>query len=245
VVSTALEVGYRHIDTAEAYRNEEGVGRAIAASGLPRDELYVTTKLWNSHQGRDSARRAVAGSLRRLGLDHVDLYLIHWPVPSQDLYVETWRAFEELKAEGSTTSIGVSNFQRSHLERLLAEIETTPAVNQVELHPYFQQRELRAYHQEHGIATEDWSPLGQGGEVLEDPTIVAIAEGHGRTPAQVIIRWHLQLGNVVIPKSVTPERIGSNIEIFDFELSAEEMAAIDDLDRGKRLGPDPDRFAVA
>jgi 2,5-diketo-D-gluconate reductase A len=245
VVSTALEVGYRHIDTAEAYRNEEGVGRAIAASGLPRDELYVTTKLWNSHQGRDSARRAMAGSLRRLGLDHVDLYLIHWPVPSQDLYVETWRAFEELKAEGSTTSIGVSNFQRSHLERLLAEIETTPAVNQVELHPYFQQRELRAYHQEHGIATEDWSPLGQGGEVLEDPTIVAIAEGHGRTPAQVIIRWHLQLGNVVIPKSVTPERIGSNIEIFDFELSAEETAAIDDLDRGKRLGPDPDRFAVA
>jgi 2,5-diketo-D-gluconate reductase A len=245
VVSTALEVGYRHIDTAEAYRNEEGVGRAIAASGLPRDELYVTTKLWNSHQGRDSARRAMAGSLRRLGLDHVDLHLIHWPVPSQDLYVETWRAFEELKAEGSTTSIGVSNFQRSHLERLLAEIETTPAVNQVELHPYFQQRELRAYHQEHGIATEDWSPLGQGGEVLEDPTIVAIAEGHGRTPAQVIIRWHLQLGNVVIPKSVTPERIGSNIEIFDFELSAEETAAIDDLDRGKRLGPDPDRFAVA
>jgi 2,5-diketo-D-gluconate reductase A len=244
-VSLALEAGYRHIDTAEAYRNEEGVGRAIAASGLPRDELFVTTKLWNSHQGRDPARRALAKSLDRLGLDHVDLYLIHWPLPSRDLYVETWRAFEELKAEGGTASIGVSNFERSHLERLAAETGTTPAVDQVELHPYFQQRELRAYDAEHGIATEDWSPLGQGGEVLEDPAIVAIAEAHGRTPAQVIIRWHLQLGNVVIPKSVTPERIRSNIQVFDFELSTGEMGAIDELDRGQRLGPDPDRFAVA
>jgi 2,5-diketo-D-gluconate reductase A len=244
-VGVALEAGYRHIDTAEAYRNEKGVGRALAASGLPREELFITTKLWNSHQGRDPARRALANSLGRLGLDRVDLYLIHWPLPSRDLYVETWRAFEELKAEGGTTSIGVSNFQRSHLQRLLTETGTTPAVNQVELHPYFQQRELCAYHAEHGIATEDWSPLGQGGEVLEDPAIVAIAEAHGRTPAQVIIRWHLQLGNIVIPKSVTPERIRSNIEVFDFELSANELSAIDELDRGRRLGPDPDQFALA
>jgi 2,5-diketo-D-gluconate reductase A len=242
VTTLALEAGYRHIDTAAAYNNEEGVGRAIRASGLPRGEVYITTKLWNDNQGRATAPRVLDASLRRLGLDYVDLYLIHWPSPRQGLYVETWQSFEELRDAGRTRSIGVSNFTIEHLDRLARETSTTPAVNQVELHPRFQQTELRAYHREHGIVTEAWSPLGQGGEILEDPTIGAIANNHGKTPAQVILRWHLQIGNVTFPKSVTPQRIRENIDVFDLELTDEEVEQIDELDRGERLGPDPERF---
>ena len=241
-VTRALEVGYRHIDTAAAYRNEAGVARAIAAVGLDRSEVFITTKLFNDDHGREQARRAFAASLERLETDYVDLYLIHWPVPSEDRYVETWQALEEFHREGRARSIGVSNFNLEHLERLGRETETVPAVNQVELHPYHAQRELRAYQREHGIATEAWSPIGQGGDVLDDPAIGAIAESHDRSPAQVIIRWHLQSGNIVIPKSVTPERIAENFRAFDFELSDAEMAQVDGLDRGERLGPDPATF---
>jgi len=241
-VTRALEVGYRHIDTAAAYRNEAGVARAIAAVGLDRSEVFITTKLFNDDHGREQAQRAFAASLERLETDYVDLYLIHWPVPSEDRYVETWQALEEVHREGRARSIGVSNFNLEHLERLGSETETLPAVNQVELHPYLAQRELRAYQREHGIATEAWSPIGQGGDVLDDPAIRAIAESHDRSPAQAIIRWHLQSGNIVIPKSVTPDRIAENFRAFDFELSDAEMAQIDGLDRGERLGPDPATF---
>ena len=244
VVSVALETGYRHIDTAAAYRNEEGVGRALAASGLDRDEVFVTTKLWNSDQGFEAALQALPKSLDRLGMACVDLYLIHWAAPGLNRYADTWRAFERLKTGGLTRSIGVSNFKEHHLERLAAESGTLPSVNQVELHVTFQQPELRAYHREHDIATEAWSPLGQGRE-LDLPQIVAIAEAHGRTPAQVILRWHLQIGNIVFPKSVTPERIGENFALFDFELSDEELATLEGVDRGQRVGPDPDEFSMA
>lgn len=243
-VTTALEAGYRSIDTAAAYRNEEGVGRAIAASGLPRDEVFVTTKLWNSDHGYDEALRAFDASVGRLGLDTVDLYLIHWPVPSRDRYVETWKALEKLAADGRVRAVGVSNFTIETLQRIFAETGTVPAVNQIELHPHFQQRDLRAVHAEHGIATEAWSPLAQGG-VLSEPTVTRIAEAHGVTPAQAVLRWHLQLGNIVIPKSVTPERIRENFDVFGFELSADEMAAIGELDSPTgRIGPDPAEFAV-
>jgi 2,5-diketo-D-gluconate reductase A len=241
VVEEALAAGYRHIDTAAAYRNEKGVGAAIAASGLPREEVFVTTKLWNSSQGFDSALETFEKSLGRLGMDRVDLYLIHWPVPSQGLFVETWKAFEEIHGEGRASTIGVSNFRIEDLERLESETETMPTVNQVELHPRFHQAELRAWHEAHGIATEAWSPLGQGALLGEEP-IVEIAERHGKTPAQAILRWHLQLGNVVIPKSVTPERIRENFEVFDFELGDEEMASIAEIDTGRRFGPDPATF---
>jgi 2,5-diketo-D-gluconate reductase A len=241
VVEEALAAGYRHIDTAAAYQNEEGVGAAIAASGLPREEVFVTTKLWNSRQGFDSALETFEKSLGRLGMDYVDLYLIHWPVPTEDRFVETWKAFERIREEGRSRTTGVSNFRIEDLERLERETETLPTVNQVELHPRFQQAELRAWHAEHGIAMEAWSPLGQGALLGEQP-IVEIAELHERTPAQVILRWHLQLGNVVIPKSVTPERIRENIEVFDFELSDEEMASIERMDTGRRFGPDPATF---
>ena len=241
-VTRALEVGYRHIDTAAAYRNEAGVARAIAAVGLDRSEVFITTKLFNDDHGREQAQRAFAASLERLETDYVDLYLIHWPVPSEDRYVETWQALEEVHREGRARSIGVSNFNLEHLERLGSETEMVPAVNQVELHPYLAQRELRAYQRDHGIATEAWSPIGQGGDVLDDPAIGAIAERHDRSPAQAIIRWHLQSGNIVIPKSVTPDRIAENFRAFDFELSDAEMAQIDGLDRGERLGPDPATF---
>ncbi len=243
VVEEALAAGYRHIDTAAAYRNERGVGAAVAASGVPREEIFVTTKLWNASHGNDEARTAFEKSLGRLGLDRVDLYLIHWPVPLQDRFVETWRAFEEFREEGRARTIGVSNFRVEDLERLRAESETLPTVNQVELHPRFHQTELREYHARHGIVTEAWSPLGQGALLGEAP-IVSIAERLGRTPAQVVLRWHLQLGNVVIPKSVTPERIRENIELFDFELGAEEMAAIEAIDSGRRSGPDPATFST-
>jgi len=240
-VAEALSAGYRHIDTAAAYRNEGGVGQALRASGIDRGELFVTTKCWNDDQGYDQAKRACRASLERLELSHLDLYLIHWPVPAHDRYVETWKAFVELQQEGLVRSIGVSNFEPEHLERLIAETGITPAINQVELHPYFQQVGLRREHERLGILTEAWSPLGQGLE-LDDPAIVEIAQAHGKTPAQTIIRWHLQLGNVVIPKSVTPERIRENFEVLDFELSGEQMDAIAALDAGTRIGPDPETF---
>jgi 2,5-diketo-D-gluconate reductase A len=241
VVEEALSVGYRHIDTAGAYRNERGVGAAIAAAGIPREELFVTTKLWNSQQGYDSTLGAIEKSLGRLGLDYVDLYLIHWPVPTEDRFVETWRAFEQIYGEGGSRTIGVSNFRIEDLERLELETEMLPTVNQIELHPHFQQAELRAWHLKHRIATEAWSPLAQG-ELLSNETVAAVAARHGRTPAQAILRWHLQLGNVVIPKSVTPERIQENFELFDFELSDDDLTEIAALDVGQRIGPDPATF---
>jgi 2,5-diketo-D-gluconate reductase A len=240
-VEEALATGYRHVDTAAAYRNEKGVGAAVAASGLPREDVFVTTKLWNSQQGYDSTLETFEKSLGRLGFEYVDLYLIHWPVPTEDRFVETWRAFERIREEGRARTIGVSNFRIEDLERLEREAETLPAINQVELHPLFQQAELRAWHAEHGIATEAWSPLAQGA-ALSHESIVSAADAHGKTPAQAVLRWQLQLGNVVIPKSVTPERIRENIDVFDFELSAEEMAAIGGVDTGSRGGPDPATF---
>ncbi len=241
VVEEALANGYRHIDTAAAYRNEAGVGAAIAATGLAREEVFVTTKLWNSQQGYDSTLEAFEKSLGRLDMDHVDLYLIHWPVPTEDRYLDTWRAFERIQGESGARSIGVSNFRVEDLERLKAEAERLPSVNQIELHPRLQQAELRAWHADHGIATEAWSPLAQGA-ALSDGTVETIAAHHGRTPAQTILRWHLQIGNVVIPKSVTPERIRENIDVFDFELSEDDLAAIARLDSGERIGPDPATF---
>jgi diketogulonate reductase-like aldo/keto reductase len=242
-VKLALDAGYRSIDTASMYENEKEVGDAIAQSGLPRGELFVTTKLGNHDHGHDAALEALDASLERLGLDYVDLYLIHWPIPSQDLYVETWKALEEANADGRTRAIGVSNFLPEHLERIVTETDTVPAVNQIELHPRFQQEGSRAYHADHGIVTEAWSPLAQGGDLLGDPVIQEIAQAHDRTPAQVVLRWHLQLGNVVIPKSVTPERIASNIDVADFELGTEQMESIVGLDSGDgRVGPDPERF---
>ncbi|HEV3045763.1 MAG TPA: aldo/keto reductase [Solirubrobacteraceae bacterium] len=240
-VERALAAGYRHIDTAAAYRNERGVGEAVRASGLERDAVFVTTKCWNDDQGYEQAKAALAASLERLGVERVDLYLIHWPVPAHDRYADTWRAFVELHEQGLARAIGVSNFKPAHLRRAIEETGVTPAINQVELHPYLQQPELREEHRRLGIVTEAWSPLAQGA-VLDDPTIVRIAAEHGRTPGQVVIRWHLQLGNVVIPKSVTPARILENIDVFGFELSDEDMRAIAGLDRGERTGPDPDTF---
>lgn len=238
-VSAALEAGYRSIDTATLYGNEAGTGRAVASSGLPREDLFVTTKLWNNDQGYDSTLRGFDTSLSKLGLDYVDLYLIHWPMPARDRYVDTYRAFEKLYAEGRTRAIGVSNFLPEHLEHLLGETSIVPAVNQIELHPRLQQSAAREYHAERDIATEAWSPLGAGKGLLEVPAIVAIARKHERTPAQVVLRWHLQLGNVVIPKSATPSRIEENIDVFDFSLDEEDLAAIGALDEGRRLGPDP------
>ncbi|HEX4015414.1 MAG TPA: aldo/keto reductase [Frankiaceae bacterium] len=247
-VETALEAGYRLIDTAAAYRNEDGVGKALANSGIDRDELFITTKLWNADHGFDNALRAFDASLSKLGLDVVDLYLIHWPTPARGDIVETWKALEKIYAEGRARSIGVSNFTIHHLNRLRSEATIVPAVNQIELHPRFPQDELRAYHQEHQIATEAWSPIGQGQGLLDDPTVKSVAEAHGKSPAQAVLRWHLQLGNsghVVIPKSVTPQRIRENLEVFDFELDDGEMAMLSSLsshDKGGRIGPDPDHF---
>jgi len=241
-VRTALDAGDRHIDTAQMYGNEAEVGRAIAESGVPREEIFVTTKLNNDGHGYDAALGALDESLRKLGFDHVDLFLIHWPRPQEGRYVETWTALEKLKADGKARSIGVSNFTVEHLERLAERTGTVPAVNQIELHPQFPQAALRAYHAEHGIATEAWSPIGQGGDLLQDGRLRALADEHGRSPAQVVLRWHIQLGNIVFPKSVTPERIRENIDVFDFELSADDMAVVDGLDTGTRKGPDPNRF---
>ncbi len=237
----AFGAGYRHIDTASAYRNEAGVGQAFRASGLDREDVFITTKCFNTDQGYEEAKHALRASLDRLDLAFVDLYLIHWPLPAHDKYVETWKALIEAQEQGLVRSIGVSNFQPAHLRRLIDETGVTPAVNQVELHPRFQQAGLRREHEDLGIVTEAWSPLAQGA-VLDDPAITEIAEAHGKTPGQVVIRWHLQIENVVIPKSVTPERIAENFNVFDFHLSESEMAAIEALDAGERTGPDPDTF---
>lgn len=244
-VTKALEAGYRSIDTAAIYGNEEGTGKAIAGSGIARKDLFVTTKLWNTDQGHDATLRAFDESLDKLGLEYVDLYLIHWPMPAKGTFVDTYKAFEKLHADGRAKSIGVSNFLPEHLETLIEATHIIPAVNQIELHPHLQQIAAREYHAEQGIATEAWSPLGQGKGLLEVPAIVAIAQKHGRTPAQVVLRWHLQLGNVVIPKSVTESRIKENIEVFDFSLDTEDIAAISALNEDRRLGPDPATFNQA
>jgi 2,5-diketo-D-gluconate reductase A len=244
-VKTALETGYRSIDTAAVYGNEKGVGQAIAESGIARDELFVTTKLWNSAQGYDSTLKAFDESMTKLGLEQLDLYLIHWPTPARGKFLDTWKAFEKLYADGRVRAIGVSNFQPAHLERLLDAADIAPAVNQVELHPYLQQRELREFDAKHGIATEAWSPLAKGGSLLGDPVVAELAVKHSRTPAQIVLRWHLQLDNVVIPKSVTPSRIEENFDLFGFTLTEEEMESLTPLDRGERTGPDPDTFNAA
>lgn len=241
-VATALELGYRHIDTAAIYHNEDGVGEAVRASGLARGSLFLTTKLWNADQGHDSALAALDASLARLGTDYVDLYLIHWPCPAQDRFVETWQALIEARAQGKARSIGVSNFRIEDLERLIQATSVVPAVNQIELHPRLQQGELRAWHAAHGIVTESWSPLARGNDLLGEPLLAAIAARHGKTVAQVILRWHIQLGLVVFPKSVHAGRLAENLDIFDFALSAEDMAAIATLDAGARIGPDPATF---
>lgn len=239
VVSTAIAAGYRSIDTAVVYENEAGVGAALERSTVPREQLFITTKVWNSQQGYDKTLRAFDKSLSRLGLDYLDLYLIHWPKPSQDLYAETWRALVELKRQGRVRSIGVSNFNIEHLQRIVDDSGIVPAINQVELHPRFQQKTLREFHQRHNIATESWSPLGQG-QLLQDATIVALAQKHGRSPAQVIIRWHLDSGLVVIPKSVTPARIRENFNVFDFKLDADDLKKLATLDSADgRIGLDP------
>jgi diketogulonate reductase-like aldo/keto reductase len=247
VVLTALEAGYRHIDTAAGYRNEAGVGDALRTAGdslgLAHEDVYVTTKLANADRtGRDAVLRAFDDSMAKLQLERLDLYLIHWPGQDQRAYVEAWRAFAELQEAGRITSIGVSNFQKTHLRVLLDETGVVPVLNQVECHPWLQQDDLRAFHDEHGIVTEAWSPIGQGGDLLADPTIGRIAQAHGKDPAQVVLRWHLQRGTVVIPKSVTPSRIRSNLDAVGFALSEDDMAAIAGLERGERLGPDPDVF---
>ena len=241
VTTRALLAGYRHVDTAAAYGNEAGVGQAVHAAGLRRDEVFITTKCFNDHHGYDQATRALKASLQQLEMEHVDLYLIHWPVPSQDLFVETWKAFIDAQQAGLARAIGVSNYQPAHLERIIAETGVTPAVNQVELHPHFQQAGLRREHDELGIVTEAWSPLAQG-RVLDEPVLVELGAAHDKTPGQIVLRWHLQLGNVVFPKSATPERIEENLDILDFHLTDTEMAAIADLDTGERNGPDPDTF---
>jgi 2,5-diketo-D-gluconate reductase A len=241
-VTTALEAGYRLIDTAQGYRNEQAVGEALANSDVPRDEIFVTTKLVNGQHGYDQALVAFDASMERLGIEVLDLFLIHWPLPMFDQYVETWRAFERLLADGRVHSIGVSNFEIEHLERLAIETDITPALNQVELHPQFPQGELREYHDSHGILTEAWGPLAQNRGLLDDPRVVEIAAKQGRTPAQVVLRWHIQIGNVVIPKSVTPQRINENIDVFDFELDEADMETFTQLDVGRRLGPHPNEF---
>lgn len=239
VVGIAIDAGYRHIDTATLYDNERGVGEGMRASGVPRDELFVTTKVWQDDQGYDETLRAFETSRRLLGLDYVDLYLIHWPAPALDRYVDTWRAMETLRADGAVRSIGVSNFHPHHLERLLHETDVVPAINQVELHPWLPQAATRAFGALHGIVTEAWSPLARG-RVLDDTLLAHIAAKHGVTSAQVVIRWHLQLGVVVIPKSVTAERIRSNAHVFGFELDADDLAQIQALESGTRTGMDPD-----
>ena len=245
-VSQAFEAGYRHIDTAEMYGNEQGVGDAVRAAGLDRADVYITSKLNNGFHEPDAARKAFAGTLAELGFDYIDLFLIHWPLPTlyDGDFVSTWKTMEEFKQDGRARSIGVSNFQVAHLERLAEETGTVPAVNQVELHPYFHNGGVDAYGRAHGIATEAWAPLGEG-RVLGDPLLAEVAERYGKSPAQVVLRWHIQRGNIVFPKSTTPARIKENVEVFDFELAPDDVQAIDALDRGEagRNGPDPDTFA--
>jgi 2,5-diketo-D-gluconate reductase A len=240
-VSRAFKIGYRHIDTAQMYGNEKGVGEAIAQSGLDRSDVFVTSKLNNNQLGYDAAMTAFDKTLVDLGLEKIDLFLIHWPLPTKRDFVETWKAFEAIYRDGRARSIGVSNFQPHHLRRLHEETTVPPAVNQIEVHPYLTQEALRAFDAEHGIATEAWSPIAQG-KVLDDPTIVAIAKEHGKTPAQVVLRWHVQHGSIVFPKSVTQSRMQENFEIFDFELPAADMGSISALNKDERTGPDPDVF---
>lgn len=241
-VEAALGAGYRSIDTAAIYGNEKGVRQGIERSGVARGDIFLTTKLWNAEQGYDSTLRAFDESLKKLGTDYVDMYLIHWPTPRRDRYMDTWKAFLKLREEGRIRSVGVSNFLPAHLERLIGESGVVPVVNQIELHPDFAQRELVAAHRKHGIVTESWSPLGQGGDLLKHPVLVRIGERLGRSAAQVVLRWHVQSGFMVIPKSATPSRIASNIDVFGFELSADDMRAIDELDAGNRMGPHPDEL---
>lgn len=238
VVAFALQNGYRLIDTASMYLNERGVGEGVRQSGLPRSDVFVTTKVWHTENGYDSTLRSFDESLERLGLDHVDLYMIHWPAPKVDRYVDTWRAFERIRSEGRARSIGVANFHPEHIERLIAETGIVPAVNQVELHPWLPQQPLRAFDAEHGIVTQAWSPLARG-TLLGNELLAALAAKHGKSPAQIVIRWHLQLGVSVIPKSVTPARIQENIDVFDFELDADDLAVIASLETGERTGVDP------
>ena len=240
-VSQALDVGYRHIDTAQAYQNEEGVGRALAASGLDRDDVFITTKLANDRQGHESALESFDGSLERLGIDVLDLYLIHWPIPAKNLYVETWQAFEQLYQDGRIRAIGTSNFRVQDLQRLLDLGLTVPMVNQIELHPYLTQDELRTFHDAHEIVTEALSPLARG-DVIDDPVITGLAEEKEATPAQVVLAWHIALGNIVIPKSVTPERIAENFAATEVKLGNDEIDAITALNRDERVGPDPSNF---
>jgi 2,5-diketo-D-gluconate reductase A len=241
VVLDALELGYRHIDTAMIYRNEAAVGRALAQSGIPRDELFVTTKVWNSDQGKDEAPAALATSLDLLGLDYVDLYLIHWPAPLRGRYVETWLALEDLAAQGLIKAIGVSNFEPEHLEDILEAGSVVPAINQVELHPAFQQRTVRAFGEERGILTEAWGPLGQGKyELAELPGLNDLAKKHGKSIQQIVLRWHIQEGVIVFPKSVRKERLAENLDVFDFELDSDDMAAMVAMDSGRRVGTHPD-----
>lgn len=238
-IKHALDAGYRHIDTAQYYKNESGIGEALKASGINREDLFITTKVWNSHHGYEQTLEAFEESLERLKLDYIDLYLVHWPCPKFDKYVETYKALETLYKEGKVRAIGVCNFDIEHLERLFAECEIKPMINQVECHPYFQQKEMKRFCREHKIHFESWSPLYRGEEVLEEPIIKELAKKHGKTPAQIILRWHLQEGSIVIPKSVHPERIRKNIDVFDFTLSDEDMELIASLDRNQQRGPVP------
>lgn len=240
-VAQALQLGYRLLDGAAIYGNEVGQGEGLRASDLPRDDVFVTTKVWNDNQGFDSTLRAIDASLERLGMDAVDLCLIHWPCPNKGLYVDTWKAFIRAKEEGKLRSIGVSNFAPDHLERIIGETGVTPVLNQIELHPRFQQAELRAFHAKHSIITQSWTPLGKS-KSFDDPVIVAISERLNKSPAQIILRWHVQLGCSVIPRSTNPERMAQNMALFDFELTADDMSAIAGLDAGDRLGPDPATF---
>lgn len=241
-VAHALRTGYRSIDTAASYGNEEGVGRALRESGLAREDVFLTTKLWNDKHGTDSVKQAFEDSTRSLGVDYVDLYLIHWPLPAKDAYVDTWKTLLELRASGRAKAVGVCNFGEPHLQRLADEVGELPAINQIEVHPYLTQEKLRAYNASHDIVTEDWSPLGARLNVIEDPVITSVAQATGKTAAQVVLRWHLQIGSVVIPRSTQPARIAANFDLFDFELTGDQMEAISGLDQAKRSGPDPDEF---
>lgn len=243
-VAEALRVGYRHVDTARIYENETGTGRAVEESGIPRGEVFVTSKLWPSDYTREEALVAFDATMRRLGLEVLDLFLLHWPAPGRGQFVEAWKTLVELRADGRVRAVGVSNFTPAYLRRLAEETGEYPCINQIELHPYLQQRDLRAFHAEHDIVTEAWSPLASGKQVLDDPVVTAIAAKHGVSPAQAVIRWHLQQGCVVIPKSVTPSRIRDNIDVFGFELDAEDLAGLAGLDRGMRTGPNPDEFTL-